>query len=204
MSLGASVACMTATKGERGFGPGSDYTMETMAACREQEMKHCMKIYGVDDHSWMGFIDGELAADNPSAVQQISDKIASFNPDLIVTFDKTGITGHPDHIAVSHWVELAVRTSKDPCPVIHPVIKREWYENEGKRLDEELNLYFNIDQPPLADESECDMCIELNDHELEQKLAGLHAQKSQTNGLFNTLDAMQLKRMLSFEYFLKS
>ena len=62
----------------------------------------------VRDVRFLGYSDGQCRDVNPEqAIGRISALIDDVRPDVIVTFGPDGITGHPDHIAVSEWTTAA-------------------------------------------------------------------------------------------------
>jgi LmbE family N-acetylglucosaminyl deacetylase len=53
-------------------------------------------------------MDGQLTAiPDELAVDRIVEKLQEHRPDIIITFGPDGISGHPDHVAVSRWTTTA-------------------------------------------------------------------------------------------------
>ena len=105
VNTGGHVVLATATRGELG-GDGTD--PERLAIVRERELRAAMCCLGVRDVRFLGYRDGECAAaDATRAVHRLATLIDDVRPDLIVTFGPDGITGHPDHVAVSSWTTAA-------------------------------------------------------------------------------------------------
>jgi LmbE family N-acetylglucosaminyl deacetylase len=106
VDAGSRVTCVTATAGERG-GP-ADLEAE-LSWLRPEELRQALAALGVDDSVLLGHPDGGCAwADRSAAADQLSAVLRDRRPDTIVTFGPDGLTGHPDHQAVSWWVDLAV------------------------------------------------------------------------------------------------
>ncbi len=69
---------------------------------REKELMKSAKILGVRKVEFLDFIDGTLCnANYHQLAAKISKKINSFQPQVIMTMERLGVSGHLDHIAVS-------------------------------------------------------------------------------------------------------
>jgi LmbE family N-acetylglucosaminyl deacetylase len=96
------VSLITATKGEAGE-PGNPpiTTREKIGEVREQELRRAAKILGISTIHFLGFIDGKVRyARNKKLEQKILSILKREKPDVIITFDKTGGSNHPDHKAI--------------------------------------------------------------------------------------------------------
>lgn len=96
------VNLITATKGEAGE-PGNPpiTTREKIGEVREQELRRAAKILGISEIFFLGFIDGKLRyARNKKLEQKILSIFKKEKPDVVITFDKTGGSNHPDHKAI--------------------------------------------------------------------------------------------------------
>lgn len=90
---GVEVHILCATKGEAGRGTGE---------IREKELLEAAKVLGVKKVEFLNFQDGELSNNKyHDLAKKISQKIKEFKPQVILTYDNLGISGHLDHIAVS-------------------------------------------------------------------------------------------------------
>ena len=97
------VSLITATKGEAGE-PGNPpiTTREKIGEVREQELRRAAKILGISTIHFLGFIDGKVRyARNKKLEGKILSIIKKEKPDVVITFDKTGASNHPDHKAIS-------------------------------------------------------------------------------------------------------
>lgn len=54
-----------------------------------------------DRHDWLGFADGRLAEHVDELTATIAVILEAERPDVVITFGPDGLTGHPDHAAVS-------------------------------------------------------------------------------------------------------
>lgn len=202
---GQKVACITATKGEAGQYDKKYCPDGNIGEVRAKELMKALEIIGVEDHHWLGYIDGSCAdSDSGVAVEAITKAIDRLLPDTILTFGPEGMTGHSDHQAVSYWVELAVLQNKHKPQVYHCVETREWYNKHGKMLDEKFNMYFAIDEPPLVEEEEADILYTLPREVCRRKCEALKAQESQTSQMFEQFSENDLQAMLNHETFMKA
>jgi LmbE family N-acetylglucosaminyl deacetylase len=110
---GASVTSILFTKGERGTPDA--HIDEELKKTRTEEAKHAASLLGVSTHIHLDYGDGELPKRKKDMTAYIVSMIKKQNPDLIVTFDLSGLYGHPDHIACSESVRNAIEESKTPA-----------------------------------------------------------------------------------------
>ena len=102
---GVQVIFLCATKGEAGI-PGLN--PEKAGAIREQELRHAAQHLGIEVH-FLGYEDGELSKVDPAKLlEHITCWIGLVQPQVILTFGPDGVSGHPDHVTVSHIVSQAV------------------------------------------------------------------------------------------------
>ena len=106
---GGRVVVVTATRGELGSNDPAGVPVQ-LAIGREQELRAAMALIGVADVHVLGIADGACVHADPTAMTATLDDLIQFeDPDLIVTFGPDGITGHPDHRAVSQWAISAAQ-----------------------------------------------------------------------------------------------
>jgi LmbE family N-acetylglucosaminyl deacetylase len=102
---GVKVDLIVATRGEAGIP--SRTTQET-AQQREAELRRACAELGVHRLEFLGFSDGHLAeVDDEVAVSRLLKALHRSSPEVIITFGPDGISGHPDHVAVSRCATLA-------------------------------------------------------------------------------------------------
>lgn len=180
---GQKVVCITATRGEAGVQDEARWPAKRLGAIREKELQQALKILGVKDHYQLGYPDGGCAGvDTNQAVQRIASLIETFKPDSILTFGPDGLTGHDDHKTVSNWTRLARNTVQSKATLYHVVCTYEQYA-AMQEADKKLNIFFNIDEPPLRAEQDCAVCIKLPDELFERKRSALEAMPSQMEKL---------------------
>jgi N-acetylglucosamine malate deacetylase 2 len=130
---GCQIILLCATRGEEGKITDPVFaTRETLGAVRELELRRAAKVLGVDELFFLGYRDKSLSNIEPIKIaRKIIYYIRRFRPQVVMTYEENGISGHADHIAVSKAVNLAYSLSNDPNATSDPI-------------DENLSCY----QPP--------------------------------------------------------
>lgn len=104
---GVEVTVVTATRGEWGtLGTGGmTIAREELPAVREAELRAVMRLYGAHPPVFLGYEDATMGeADLAPAVRQVSAQMRRLRPDIVITWGPTGMSRHPDHIAVHQAV----------------------------------------------------------------------------------------------------
>ena len=102
---GVKVDLIVATRGEAGI---PDQTPQETAQLREAELRRACAELGVHRLAFLDFSDGHLAeVDDEVAVSRLLQELRRSSPGVVITFGPDGISGHPDHLAVSRWTTLA-------------------------------------------------------------------------------------------------
>jgi LmbE family N-acetylglucosaminyl deacetylase len=180
------VVCVTATKGESGTKDGS--VSAELGETRANELAAALDILGITEHSWLGYQDG-TCSDVPQneAVSQLVNLIEQHKPDTIITFAPDGLTGHPDHQAVSRWAKTAADKSNIHPNVYFAVHTQELYDSFMKVVDDEFNVYFATENPVFPPEASCDMVVHLEPATAERKMQALKIMPSQYGAWFEFL-----------------
>jgi LmbE family N-acetylglucosaminyl deacetylase len=196
---GQTVVCITATRGEAGVQDEARWPAQKLADIRTQELKTAYDLIGVKYHHWLDYPDGGCAeVDDNQAVQRLVSLIETYRPDSILTFGPDGMTGHPDHQAVSRWAGLASRA--DGMPKLYHSVLTEEQLAAMRRADEHFNFFFNVDKPKTCIANDCDVLLALDDEQIACKMACLRSMPSQYEAVLATFgDALQ--RGLSTEAF---
>ncbi len=181
---GHEVTVVTATRGEKGTDDPILFGSARFASCREFELRRSLGELGVTDVRVLGHADGECdLVDTRSAVESIAAVMREVRPDVVITFGPDGITGHPDHRAVSSWTTEAWRR------VGHGDLRyttmTDGYIAEHADLHDEIGVFtdFGLEGPfsVAADEIVAD--YDLTDIELDRKRRALAAHATQTEPL---------------------
>jgi LmbE family N-acetylglucosaminyl deacetylase len=125
-SLGVKTGLVCATRGEVGIADSVLATPENLGQVRETEMRTVTEALHVDQLWFLGYRDSGMAGtiDNQDpralikarAAKVIGELVAiirQFRPQVIVTFDETGGSGHPDHIIMYKYVTGAFHSAAD-------------------------------------------------------------------------------------------
>lgn len=110
VGIGFRVMVVCLTKGELGkiYINGSG---RSTAQIRDEEFKKSMAVLGINESSLWNYPDGGLRKSS-SWRRQLSDLVDRFQPSVLVTYDPSGITGHPDHVALAMEMLSLVKTRK--------------------------------------------------------------------------------------------
>jgi flavin-dependent dehydrogenase/LmbE family N-acetylglucosaminyl deacetylase len=127
IDAGGAVTVVTATRGEQGTADPTRVGTEGFASLRGAELAASLEVLGVTDLRFLGLADGACAdADDHVMIGRLRDLIDQVDPDAIVTFGPDGITGHPDHRAVSRWVTEAWKRSDRRAELLYAAMTEEF------------------------------------------------------------------------------
>jgi LmbE family N-acetylglucosaminyl deacetylase len=110
------VRLVIATRGEAGsMGISKQYARHDLARIRQGEMQASAAVLGAELR-FLGWPDKGLSAFNPDrAVVELAREIRLFRPQVLLTFHPNGISGHPDHKAMSAFLVDAALAAGDPA-----------------------------------------------------------------------------------------
>ena len=194
---GGRVACRHATRGERGTDDPHAWPPDRLAPHRAAELAASLALLGVVDHAYLGYRDGECAqVPLAEVVPPLVDLIRRVRPDYVVTFGPDGITGHPDHIAVSRWVTAAWCAAG--YGQLRYAASTRSFLRRFAALHERLGL--PADLPAVPDEQVA-LAVRLAGAELDLKRAALAAHASQTEPLAAMVGEQQYRHWYGVETF---
>ncbi len=128
---GHSVYVCTATRGELGtLGTGTlKISRKELPKVREKELSGALKLFGAHPAILLGYKDQELQLiPEKTLIKDISKIIHSINPNFIITFGPSGISGHSDHIAISRSTTAAFKSYlkiNPTCKLFYVAISKE-------------------------------------------------------------------------------
>ena len=139
---GVATFLVTATRGECGWqGNAAAYPgPHALGRMREAELRAAAHVLGLREVVFLDYQDGELDRANPAeAIGQLVAHVRRVRPDVVVTFDPSGLYGHPDHIAISQFATAAIVASADPSyagPLTLPThrVAKLYYLAPGRNL----------------------------------------------------------------------
>ena len=128
-AMGVETTLVVVTRGEEGeIAPGVDANANTLGAVREKELQCAAAKLGIHQLHILGYRDsgmeGTTANDDPrclhradllSVTEKMVALIRQHKPQVIVTFDPTGVYSHPDHLSVHRAALMAFFLAGDPC-----------------------------------------------------------------------------------------
>lgn len=179
------VFIICATRGEAGIGG------ENLAKIREKELKEAAKILGVKKVFCLGFADGTLSNSSYHLLaQKIESHLKILRPDLVITFEPLGISGHIDHIVVSLVTTFVTKKLQ--------VIPQILYYCRTKQASSKMKNYF-IYFPPGYPKKAIDKVVDIKDV-WQIKLKAMYCHKSQMHDVKRILEV--IKSLPKEEYFL--
>ncbi len=169
-----------------------------LAAHRHHELRRSLAALGVHDHHVLGFEDG--TCQYRDGAELISRFITDLRPDLIVTFGPDGMTGHPDHRAVSRWTTQAWRATRSDAQLWYATVTTDFHQRWGS-VNAQVGLWADQPEPPSTHYDELCYSITLAEDQLDAKVAALRAHHSQTARLANLIGAHAYRNWWSTESF---
>ena len=153
---GHQVYVITATGGELGtLGTGGiKIRREDLASVRESELKANMSTYGANPPFMLRYMDQELEKEDPEVLAiKILDIMHTVEPDVVSTFGPSGISNHPDHIAIHKSTLIAYKkyhnpTSENSPILIYPSIPEDiakMYKLQLSSVEKKMDLLIDID-----------------------------------------------------------
>jgi len=109
---GAQVWVLSATRGEQGI---LNLDPEETGQVRQSELECACGVLGIEKPRFLDYQDGTLLqVDEELAVGKVVQTIRKLCPEALLTWPPNGVSGHPDHVAVSSWTDKAFQLAADP------------------------------------------------------------------------------------------
>ncbi|MGH2681980.1 MAG: PIG-L deacetylase family protein [Actinomycetota bacterium] len=198
---GLRVVCVTATRGELGSWDEERWPSETMGEVRVAELEESLAILGVAEHHWLDYPDGGCAE---VPVEEAAGRLAAIveeaQPDSVLTFGPEGMTGHPDHEAVSAWATEGFRRAAGSGARLFYATKTPEYV---ERLAPMLGgpEVFSAGTPPATPREELGIDFVLPEDLLDLKMEALAAHRSQMEGLLTVFGPELFREDAAAEWF---
>ena len=115
-AAGASFTVVSATRGDAGgLGDPPLCTREALPERREDELRQAAASLGINHIHILNYRDKRLSDASVSTIRtELVDIICTHRPHVVVTFDPSGMNGHPDHVAISRFTMDAVSMARKP------------------------------------------------------------------------------------------
>lgn len=178
------VYSICATRGEAGQDHSN--TNDSLPSKREEELRRASLHLGVKDVFFLDFVDGELKNNNYHAVAEKIMQLADiYRPELFLTYEHGGISGHLDHIAISMITSYVFHKKE--------YVKEIYYfclDEEQRGTGQTYFVYF----PPGYPNSRISKRVNIMPV-LEQKIAAIKEHKSQIKDVEVMLQRHRDKRI---------
>ena len=188
-SVDCFVLCLT--KGEASTLKFTLTGEDSLPAVREQEFNSVMKALGVINFEITTFPDGGLKAEKEQVTNFLKTKIDKLKSDVLITYEPSGVYGHPDHIALSKVVtDLAQEMS---LKLIYSTVPKTF-----KVSPSSLKM---AEDPMQVKPLEPNFILKLSLGEFFKKLKTLGLYKSQFNPKQNLIQSLLFAPKLLNEYY---
>lgn len=128
--LGKVTTLMVLTRG--GAGEAYKCDLNDLKSIREKEMRKSASIIGITNLIQLDLPDGELKQNIDEVGRLINNQILTTKPDLIITYDLSGLYGHEDHIVTSEVTTSLVKNKFKDIKL--------WYVSYPKKVLDMLSL----------------------------------------------------------------
>ena len=137
-----------ATLGEHGTSDPENWPPRRLAELRHTELRNSLAA-STSTNPVLGYEDGTLARrDDTDAVAR---HIEAIDPDIIVTFGPDGLTGHPDHRAISRWTTDAwLAKTGSRTDLWYATVTPEFHRTWGP-TNERVGFWADQPEPPCTD-----------------------------------------------------
>jgi len=196
---GNRVVCVTATRGEA--ADPERWPPAELAVIREAEIAQALEILGVSDHRWLDYPDGGCAAaDAERAVARIAAIIDEVRPDTVLTFGPDGNTGHPDHITVCAWTQVAVVRAAHRAALYFATNTVEWADR-FEQAAKDMGVMMGADSLPRTAKEDLAIYELIDGDLLDVKERAMLAQASQVHEMRDAMGHELYREILREEAF---
>jgi LmbE family N-acetylglucosaminyl deacetylase len=167
---GTQIDCCVFTKGECGV-EGAIFT-PSLKEIRTKEMQQSAKALGISTVWQYDFGDGHISEHQPE-ITTIITELLQRHYDIVITYDQSGLYGHPDHMVVSKLVTEVIKT-KFPRTTL-------WYTTKSVKQLQTMKLPTHMATDPawLSNRTTPDFVIIPTWADILAKMKSLYAHKSQ-------------------------
>lgn len=191
LALTHDVFIITATGGEAGQCDVDDPD-HNLSDLRKHELLSSAKILGIKRVFFLGFEDGTLSNSLYHEIaSKVEEKLIELQPDIVITFEAGGVSGHIDHITISFVTTyVTLRLKKTPKLYYYCITTQE-----SKTMGKDYFIYF----PTGYDPEKVDWTNDISEV-WETKKSAMLAHKSQKHDANRVLKT--LKNLPKKEHFL--
>ena len=180
------------TKGDAGENHSDDDG--DLKTIREDELRASAKELGIKDVYFLNFKDGTLSNNiYHDVADALQKKLEELQPEIVITLENRGISGHLDHIAVSFITTYVFKKLS--------FIKELWYfcitEEAQKVIGKHLGDYF-VYIPPGYKKEDVTKIIDVSSVWEQKKAAMLKHESQQPDVEANLQSAQELPKEENF------
>jgi LmbE family N-acetylglucosaminyl deacetylase len=198
---GSRIVCLTATRGERGTTDPDRWDGDRLARTRTRELAAAHAVLGIDAQIWLPYEDGRCADVSPGrGLAAVARVIADVQPDTIVTFGPDGVTGHPDHRAVSRWTSHAWAAAGARSRLLWAAVTGATAARMA--ACEPIAGAFYPGYPRVVADEDVSIRLDLRGDLLDRKLTALRSHATQTGDLVHRLGEEAFRRWWDTESYL--
>ncbi len=144
---GVEIHLLSATRGEAGTNTDVKYKdlskrvnrKINIGCLRERELLKSAGILGIKKVEFLNYIDGTLCnAIYHELAGRVIRKIQEFKPQVVLTTERLGISGHLDHIAVSMVTTYAFLKTSGPAKLYYHCLPKEMRD----KMSDDYFVYF--------------------------------------------------------------
>jgi LmbE family N-acetylglucosaminyl deacetylase len=197
---GVEVKLLCLTQGESGYNAQmNEQERLSLPRVRQAELARSCEVLGAQLLPMLDFPDGRLReVSTLKLAQPIAQAIRQQQPDIVLTFGRDGLTGHPDHVAIHRATSFAFQNAAMRGSAL---FYASLAENTVLRLSTRLEGSFNnfplrLTGVPMT---QLDTAIRI-DHTSDLKWAAIECHRSQA-GNFDSLTPADLALLSKSEYF---
>jgi len=120
VTQGKTVGVICATAGEKGVDRMNlGRSPKELAEIRAEELHAACQLMGCECKKIFQYPDGGLSEENfTSLVQDLTEQVNLYKPEVVLTFGSEGITGHRDHILIGQAaMEASKRAEFNPSEI---------------------------------------------------------------------------------------
>ncbi len=166
----AQIHLVCVTRGESGRNDSDGPTSEV----REHELRAAAKILGIEQVSFLNYVDGNINNNSMIALAEIlEEKIHEFEPDTVLTFGLNGVSGHLDHIAVASATTQAFKRAATDGEIYYYVLPKRYTDTV-----EDYFVYF----PDGYEDDQIDVEIDVS-LAWEERMQAMYCHKSQLDDI---------------------
>jgi LmbE family N-acetylglucosaminyl deacetylase len=180
------------TNGDAGLNSiKDDDGSRTLAEIRRDELKASAASINVKEVFFLDYHDGTLSNNLYHEIaEKVKKKIDALEPEILITYEPRGVSGHIDHIAVSMITSFIFEHTE--------YVQELWYycmSEYARSFQKPYFIYF----PPGYKDNEISKVVNI-EPVWEQKVAAMSEHKSQKHDIDNIIGAFRYRK--KEEYFI--